>query len=269
MIAALGWKASFLVLMVVGFVWAGAWWAWFRDDPAEHPGIPADELGLILKLRQDASSQGRPPPPLSTREMLRSNALWLMMGQYFAGNFTFFFCLTWLFPYIQRTYGLSYGEAGLYAMVPLLAGAAGNVVSGALVDRLYRTVPRWSRRLPAVVGFALGALGLTMSVGQAEVAAAVFWLSVAIFGADMTLSPSWSFCIDIGGPHAGKVSGTMNMAGNLGSAVVAIAFPYLLAWTGGPAAFFYVGATLNVLAIGLWLAADSSRRIASGSISEK
>ena len=28
------------------------------------------------------------------------------MGQYFASNFTFFFCLTWLFPYLQRTYGL-------------------------------------------------------------------------------------------------------------------------------------------------------------------
>jgi ACS family glucarate transporter-like MFS transporter len=261
MIATLGWKMSFVLLMGVGFVWAVAWWVWFRDDPAHHEGMPAEERELILRLRQDAATQGRPPPPLPTGRMLRSPALWLMMGQYFAGNFTFFFCLTWLFPYIQRTYGLSYGEAGWYAMVPLLAGAAGNLVAGTLVDRLYRTLPRWSRRLPAVVGFALAAVGLVMSVGQETVGTAVFWLSLAVFGADMTLSPSWSFCIDIGGPHAGKVSGTMNMAGNLGSAVVAIAFPYLLAWTGGPAAFFYLGAALNTVAIGLWLAADSSRRL--------
>ena len=69
----------------------------------------------------------------------------------------------------------------------------------------------------------------------------------------MTLSPSWSYCIDIGRSHAGAVSGTMNMAGNIGSFVTGLAFPYLLAWTGSPDLFFYVGAGLNVLAIFVWL----------------
>jgi ACS family glucarate transporter-like MFS transporter len=185
-----------------------------------------------------------------------------MMGQYFAGNFTFFFCLTWLFPYVQKTYSLSYTQAGFYAMIPLLCGAAGNIVSGVIVDTLFRAGrPRASRRVPAMIGFALASVGLLLSVDQAQVGGAVFWLSVAIFGADMTLSPSWSFCIDIGGRHAGKVSGTMNMAGNLGSALVAIAFPYLLAWTGGVATFFYLGAALNVIAIVLWALADPARKL--------
>ena len=193
--------------------------------------------------------------------MLASTNLWLMMGQYFAGNFTFFFCLSWLFPYVQRTYRLSFTEAGWYTMIPLLAGAAGNIVSGGIVDGLYRAGrTNISRRVPAIIGFALAAIGLVVSVGQAHVWGAVFWLSIAIFGADMTLSPSWSFCIDIGGRHAGKVSGTMNMAGNLGSAVVAIAFPYLIAWTGGPAAFFYLGAGLNAFAIVCWMLVRPRKR---------
>ena len=78
------------------------------------------------------------------------------------------------------------------------------------------------------------------------------FLSVAIFGADMTLPPSWSLCIDIGRRHAGKVSGTMNMAGNLGSFVTGLAFPYLRQWTGSTTPFFLVGAGLNVLAILAW-----------------
>jgi ACS family glucarate transporter-like MFS transporter len=45
----------------------------------------------------------------------------------------------------------------------------------------------------------------------------------------------------------------MNMAGNLGSFVTALAFPYLLAATGSHVAFFYVAAGLNLLAIALWL----------------
>jgi MFS transporter, ACS family, glucarate transporter len=262
MILTFGWKESFLILMGFGFVWAGVWWWWFRDEPADHRGIDPAELEHILAHRQDAGAAPGASAPLPVGRMLASRNLWLMMGQYFAGNFTFFFCLTWLYPYVQKTYQLSYVEAGWYAMIPLVCGALGNIFSGGCVDRLYQAGhPALSRRLPACVGFALAAVGLVMSVGQGSVGGAVFWLSIAIFGADMTLSPSWSFCIDIGGPHAGKVSGTMNMAGNLGSALVAILFPYLLAWTGGARTFFYVGAALNFVAIGLWLLTRPERKL--------
>jgi ACS family glucarate transporter-like MFS transporter len=264
LIAALGWPLSFVLLMFVGFVWAGVWWWWFRDEPADHPSISAPELALILSQRQSPSVSTAVPAPLPLGRMLASGNMWLMMIQYFGSNFTFFFCLSWLFPYVQKTYALGYTEAGFYTMIPLLGGAAGNVFSGWLVDTLYRRGrTSWSRRLPAVLGFGLASIGLLSSVGQAEVWGAVFWLTLAVFGADMTLSPSWSFCIDIGGRHAGKVSGTMNMAGNLGSAVVAIVFPYLLAWTGSPSTFFYVGAALNAAAIVCWLLVRPDRPVSA------
>ena len=69
----------------------------------------------------------------------------------------------------------------------------------------------------------------------------------------MTLSPSWSFCIDIGKKHSGTVSGTMNMAGNIGAFITALAFPYLREWSGDVALFFYVGTILNLFAIVTWL----------------
>ncbi len=89
-------------------------------------------------------------------------------------------------------------------MLPLLGGAAGNVFSGWLVDTLFRRGrPLASRRAPAIAGFALTAFGLVLSVQQATVGGAVLWLTVAIFGADMTLSPSWPACIDIVGRNSG------------------------------------------------------------------
>jgi ACS family glucarate transporter-like MFS transporter len=69
----------------------------------------------------------------------------------------------------------------------------------------------------------------------------------------MTLSPSWAFCIDIGKRNAGTVSGTMNMAGNIGAFITALAFPYLQAWTGSVLPFFVLGALLNAFAIFLWM----------------
>jgi ACS family glucarate transporter-like MFS transporter len=248
------------MLMCVGFAWSIGWWLWFRDDPAKKKGLPREELDYILATRQKAA-QGVHSEPLSVSAMFRSGNLWLAMGQYFASNFTFFFTLTWLHPYIKRTYELDSVTAGFYAMAPFVAGAIGNIVAGWWVDTIYRTGRHeLSRRLPAIVGFALAASGLILSVEQSTPLAAVAWLSLAIFGADMTLAPSWAFCIDIGGRHAGAVSGTMNMAGNLGSAFVGLVFPVLVEQY-GPQGFFFAGAGLNVAAIVIWLGMRPHNRI--------
>ena len=175
------------------------------------------------------------------------------MGQYFASNFTFFFCLTWLFPHLQRTYQLDALYTGVLAGMPLVGGALGNWVGGAVVDSFYRR-GRWreSRQYPAIFGFILAALGLLASLAFQSPVPAVLCLTLAMFGSDMTLPPSWAFCIDIGRSNAGAVSGTMNMAGNIGSFVTSLAFPYLLAMTGSTTPFFVVGAGLNLAAAWLW-----------------
>lgn len=251
MVSSLGWRHSFGVLAVIGVAWATFWFLWFRDDPTQKANISHDELDFILKNRQQTTAQRI---DLSARRLFSSTNMWLAMGQYFCSNFTFFFTLTWLFPHLQKTYHLTAVDAGFYAAAPLLAGAFGNWFSGWLVDRIYsRGHWRLSRTLPAIIGFLLAAVGLVAGLPQQSVGPAILFLSLAIFGADMTLSPSWSFCVDIGKKNSGVVSGTMNMAGNLGSFVTALAFPYLSAWTGSVKPFFIVGAVLNLLAVGFWL----------------
>ena len=58
-----------------------------------------------------------------------------------------------------------------------------------------------------------------------------------------------------------SVSGTMNMAGNLGSFVTSIAFAYLLVGTGSQKTFFFVGAALYLLAILIWALAEPEKRL--------
>ncbi|HOW65204.1 MAG TPA: MFS transporter [Candidatus Paceibacterota bacterium] len=284
MIGTLGWRPSFLILMVTGLVWSAVWFLWFRDDPTQKQGISRQELEFILDHRQEGRVSSRPLVTAPAQDTHRTGAeaarqesrpsaprlfhsrnLWLAMGQYFCSNFTFFFCLTWLPPYIKEKYALDPLQAGLYASLPLIGGGIGNIAAGWLVDRIYRA-GRWtaSRRLPAVSGFLLAAFGLVLSRQMETPGIEVGCLALAIFGADMTLPPSWSLCVDIGQKHSGAVSGTMNMAGNLGSFLTTLAFPYLIQWTGGPGAFFYVGATLNLFAVVLWFLARPDRKLEEG-----
>ena len=90
---------------------------------------------------------------------------------------------------------------------------------------------------------------------------AIIFLTIAVFGADMTLSPSWSFCVDVGGRHAGSVSGTMNMAGNIGAFITSLAFPTLTGWFGSTDPFFYIAAGLNALAVIIWLTLDPRKSL--------
>ncbi|MBK9167783.1 MAG: MFS transporter [Bryobacterales bacterium] len=243
--AAMGWRWAFVVLGAAGIVWAAIWWGLFRDHPAGAP----------------------PPPPRATaavnwKAALHAPHIVPACVQYFASNFTFFICLSWMHPYLIRRFDLTAGEAAGYAMVPLLAGAGAQWTAGFFVDLLYRSGLRtWSRRLPAIAGFALAALGVWAVTLADSPRAAIVFFAFATFGADMTISPSWAFCADVGKESAATVSGFMNMWGNFGSFVSASVFPVLLDWTGSATAYFQLAALLNIAAIAAW---TRMRSVASG-----
>jgi MFS transporter, ACS family, glucarate transporter len=230
------WRMSFVILGAGGCLWALAWFLWFRNDP---PGV--------------AASPARSMEPVNLGAIFRSKAMLLAMGQYFASNFTFFLCLSWMHPYLKRQYALTDGQAAGYAMAPLLAGATSLWISGFLVDRIYASRMRaWSRRLPAMIGFGMSVAGLLLLTRMTDPFWAVVCFTAATLGSDMTISPSWTYCADIGGNKPASVSAAMNMVGNIGSFVSANAFPLLFAWTGTASAYFLTAAALNLAAILCW-----------------
>ncbi|MEM6688181.1 MAG: MFS transporter [Planctomycetota bacterium] len=264
-----GWQPTFWFFGAIGIFFAIVWWLLFRDSPESHPAVSAEEAQYIAENRRAKRDTEKPSPSLDEErsigwgEMFASNNLRLLMFQYVAHNFTFFFTVSWFFPYMKETYKLTSQQTGWYAAAPLLCGVVGNWLAGFTVDRMYSMGRwRWSRRLPAICGFVLAAVGMTLCVNMPSALTAVICMCIAIFGSDMILSPSWSTCMDIGGSSAGKVSGSMNMIGNLGSFATSLAFPYLVKWSETNAylaewfephePFFYLAGGLNLLAIFAW-----------------
>lgn len=233
------WRVSFRALGGLGLVWALLWAAWFRNYPEDgelkHDNAPAGDAAEV------GLDQRRPA------------MVTLAMVQYFASNFTFFIGLSWMLPYLKKEFQLSEGQAAAFAMAPLLAGTLSQWTAGWLVDVLYRSAHRkWSRKIPAMLGFAISILGMVALTRASTPLAASACFTLAVFGSDMTVSPSWVFCADIAGERAGSVSGAMNMIGNFGSFVSANAFPILNAVTGSAATYFWAAAALNAIGIGCW-----------------
>ena len=261
LINSVGWRVGFYLLGGLGLAWAFFWFGWFRDLPENHPSMKEAEKDYILATRQAETNTSE---GLNPGLLLKSGNLWLAMGQYFGSNFIFFFCLTWMFPYLRERFSIAAYEASFYSMLPFIFGVFGNLFSGWLVDVLYiRLGWRRSRSVPAIIGFVLVVMGIGGILISDNLLISVISLSVAVFGADMTLSPSWSFCIDIGKSYSGTVSAAMNMAGNIGSFVTAIAFPYLFSWTGTYNTYFIISIILVIMAIVAWLFMNPSKAIIS------
>lgn len=165
-----GWRMTFVMMGGVGILWGIIWYWWFRDNPENHPGMSEAEI-IYIQENTNRSETAEEKAKIDLVRLFRSKQMWLLMGQYFASNFTFFFCLTWLFPHLRAKYNLDALEAGFYASAPLICGALGNWFSGFLVDFIYRR-KKWelSRKLPAIIGFLLASAGIVASVYMEEVA---------------------------------------------------------------------------------------------------
>ena len=260
MLHEIGWRNTFFVFGLFGVLFGVMWYFLFRNKPENAIYIGNNEVDYIVKNRQQSSSAVAVALPFSS--ILKSTTMWQTSIQYICSNFTFYFSLTWMYPYIQERFQLGELEAGFYTSIPLIAGAVGNWVAGTMVDFIYRKGNfTLSRRLPAIIGFSLSAIGMIAVTQVSTPLVSVAFMALAVFGADMTLSPSWAFCIDVGKENSGAVSGMMNMAGNLGAFVTIIAFPYLFNWTNQYEPFFYICAGLSLLAILMWTRMNPEKTI--------
>jgi len=257
LISAIGWRWTFAVNGLIGILWATVWLLWFRDNPRDNKKINQAELDYI---EQGRVSDFTATVKASFAEIFTSLNMSLAMLQYFASNVTFFISLTWLPSYLKDQWPDD-PRAVYFSATPLLFAAFANWVAGSMVTGLFKKGYHvGSRRATAMAGFTLGVIGLLLATQTENLYWFVFCFSLATFGVDMTLSPSWAFCNDIGGGNSGAVSGSMNMVGNIGAALSAIAFPLMLnQQTGSANRFFVLAAGLNCVAIVSWCFMNPNR----------
>jgi nitrate/nitrite transporter NarK len=89
-----------------------------------------------------------------------------------------------------------------------------------------------ARRLVGSAALAASS-GLLLLMSLTHNHAAIGVLSSLGFGvADLMLPAAWALCLDIGGDHAGFVTGVMNSAGQFGGFVCSVLFGYVVKSTG-------------------------------------
>jgi len=217
-----GWRASFYVFGILGVVWASAWYWWYRDRPAEKPGVTKAEMEEIGKPLAPT------PHGLPWRVAFRSRNFQMLLFMYFTYCYGAFFFLSWLQTYLVRGRGFSDKDL-LLSTLPFVMGGIANLSGGFASDALVKRIGlKKGRRTIAMVGLTASALFTVATVVTQDRYVALVFLALSYAGSDFMLPSAWAVCLDIGKKYAGAVSGAMNTAGQIGSFISSVAFGYIV-----------------------------------------
>jgi MFS family permease len=222
-----GWRAPFFFFGLIGLGWAAVWYWYYRDTPAQHSRINAAERQLIEDSLGVRAAGVRAVP---WRQILRSPSLWTLSLMYFCYGYSIDVYLDWFPKYLNEHRGFNLTQMGIYASLPLLAGAAGDLLGGTMSDRYAKRFGnlKVARRVVALAGFVLAAVFILPATFTHSSTASVLYSCVAVFGLEVTVGVSWAIPLDIAGDYAGSVASVMNTFGNLGSAVSPVLLAYLV-----------------------------------------
>jgi MFS family permease len=204
---AVGWRAMFVTLGLVGFVLAALWTLAYRDR--RRHALPP----LAAPPAQAWAAWSR---------LFRQRMTWGLMLGNFGVIYVLWLYSTWLPGYLEIERGLSIKSAGLLSALPFALSVVGSIGGGMLVDRHARLRGSPVRLQKLLVCLSLVGMGLfTFAAAQATtIGWAIGDISVALFCNGCATCMAWALAATVA-PRGfvGALGGMQNFAGYLGGAL--------------------------------------------------
>lgn len=244
---AYGWEHVFVVMGVLGILFAGVWMKTIYN-PKEHPRISAAEVDHIasnggLVDMDQAKSSGGPKWNYIAQLLTNRMMVGVYLGQYCINGITYFF-LTWFPVYLVQERGMTILKAGFIASLPAIMGFVGGVLGGVISDWLLRRGHSLTlaRKLPIIAGLLLSTSMVLCNYVSAEWMVIGF-MTLAFFGKGLG-ALGWAVVSDTSPKQiAGLSGGLFNTFGNIASITTPIVIGYIISATGSfKWALVYVGA---------------------------
>jgi sugar phosphate permease len=273
LLAAVGWRWSFVLLGVPGLLWALFFYWWFRDDPATHSAVNERERQYIKAgAAQPALAQQHPPVPWG--QVLTSANIWLLGGVISCGAFTTYMFFSWYPTYLKEARAVSPSDSGWLASMVLAGGALGSTVGGYVSDWMvgYTGNRRWSRRAIGCCALGSAALAMAASIQCDSPLLAAGFTTWACLSVHLQLASWWEAVTEISGKHLGTLFGLMNSLGVPGAILSQLFYGRFVDWLGGlgyagraqwdPA--FYIYSIVLLIGVFCWLFVDTTKSVVRG-----
>ncbi len=132
LIALVTWRGSFVALGCCSLAWVAVWGWYFRDNPADHPGITREELDRLPARRAAAAARPTVPWGPLTRRMMPVTIV------YFCYGWTLWLYLSWLPLFFLHEYHLNIAKSAIFSSAVFFAGVAGDLLGGTISDAVLK-----------------------------------------------------------------------------------------------------------------------------------
>ncbi len=239
LVAAVGWRAAFLIAGSLGIVWL-VMWLRFYERPERQKRLSAEELAYI---RQDGEEPDTHVPWLS---LLKYRGTWAYVIGMLMTSPVWWFYLNWVPGFLHDRFGIDMmGSIGPLVAIYLIADV-GSVLGGWLSSRMIRGGMQPVRaRLVTMLLMALCPLPVAFIAGVSSLWPAVMMIALAAAGHQGMSANLFTLASDtVPGRGTSSVIGFGGFAAGIMGMFVAMAVGRILDATGGNYAVLFIGAAL-------------------------
>lgn len=201
-----GWKASFVLIMLIGLVWTWFWIKFIKDRPDTSQSAAAEKE---KNLQKGAGI------PLSF--YLKQPTVLFTAFAFFSYNYILFFFLTWFPSYLTTARGLSIHDMSIATIIPWVVGFIGLALGGFISDYIFSITGKqmFSRKAVLVVCLLAAAVCIGFAGVVTTAAGAVALVALSVFFLYVTGITYWAIIQDIVHPdRVGGVGGFMHFLAN-------------------------------------------------------
>ena len=261
----MGWKATFVVLGGLGFLWLVPWLIVFKSGPNSHPWLGAEEREHILTGQRvpredDREAEANTFAP-GWYEMLKYRQSWSVISSRFFLDPVWWMFVSWLPLYLVDQFGFDIKQIGLFGWVPYVGAALGALFGGWLAKWLLDR--GWSvnntRKLTIGLGGLLMFPALLATTYAFTPLLAVLLIAVILFGFQTAIGNIQTLPSDF---YSGESVGSLAGVGGTAAVVGVMIMNWVIPAVTGPETdpnwvpAFVIGALLVPFALlSVWLLA--------------
>ncbi len=136
--SAFGWKATFLIVGGVGFLWIIPWMILYKSGPETHPWLTDEERDYILKGKNSSEGEAKEEYVPSWFSLLKFRQTWSVLGARFFIEPIWWLFVGWLPIYLFEKFNFQVKDIGMFGWMPYVGAAAGALFGGWLSGVLLR-----------------------------------------------------------------------------------------------------------------------------------
>lgn len=210
--AQFGWRTTFIILGLIGFVWIIPWLVINKAKPEKHPWITEKEREMILSDRIKPKEETKKEKGLSLKQILSYKESWgVLVSRFFIEPIWWLF-VGWMPLYLNSKFGFSIEEIGSTIWISYLGGMAGSILGGWFCGKLMEKYSvDFSRKVSILIGgilIFLGLMGIIFFVQGDNPMTFIYIVAVVLFGFQFAIGNIQTLSSDLlRGPSVGTLAG--------------------------------------------------------------